>query len=331
MNRFLGRCYHFLQRIVQESKVYSSNKKEFGTHIARVIFKDGLIPPGKSKSYLQEIENYVDQSFAEFIKGYELKKQPEEKYPGFSKVPVWVCWWQGEDSMPELVQMCYQRLQQVLPDDSMELHLITQDNYKEYVTFPEHIVKKFEQKIITVTTLSDILRMTLLSKYGGVWIDATVFFTDSFPMEYIEYPFYSQKMAGTPEAEREACKSLWCGFCMAGYAGCPLFQFTRDAFAEWWKKYNRIVDYVLIDYLNLEGYKHFEEIRSLIDAVPNNNVGVFEMYRVLNQPYSQELYDKLTKENRIHKLTYKMDLHKVTEDGQETLYGHLLKEVFRNE
>ena len=47
-----------------------------------------------------------------------------------------------------------------------------------------------------------------------------------------------------------------------------------------------------------------------------------------NDLYTKELYDKLTKRNVMHKLTYKMDLQKVTEDGQITLYGHLLKMVY---
>ena len=81
----------------------------------------------------------------------------------------------------KLVKMCYTRLKQVIDSEKMEIHLITLENYKEYVTFPEHITQKFEQKIITMTTLSDILRMCLLSIYGGMWVDATVFFTDSIP------------------------------------------------------------------------------------------------------------------------------------------------------
>ncbi len=327
MNRMIQRGMHFLQRIQRESKVYGKHRREFGAAIANEIFLDGLIPPGKSPRYLQKIEEYVDRTLADFLAGYRFEPAPAQHYPGSDKIPLWVCWWQGEESMPELVRMCYRRLWQVLPADTMELRLITQDNYREYVTLPAHIEDKFARKIITVTTLSDILRMSLMSRYGGVWVDATVFFTDAFPEEFLRKPFYSQKMAGTPAAQREACKSLWCGFCMAGYAGGPLFQFTRDAFFHWWQKHDDIVDYVLIDYLILEGYRHFPQIRELVDGVPNNNTGVFDMYGMLNQPYTPELYEELTKENRIHKLTYKMELRKQTADGQDTLYGFLLKDV----
>ena len=86
----------------------------------------------------------------------------------------------------------------------------------------------------------------------------------------------------------------------------------------------------LIDYLILLGYKNFKQIRELIDDVPDNNLDIFEMYQVLDKPYTTELYERLTKWNIIHKLTYKIDLKKETADGQETLYAHLLREVYGN-
>lgn len=331
MKRFFQRAYHFLQRIIRESKNYIKNKKNFGAHIAGVIFKDGLIPPGKSENYLREMECYIDTALGDFINSYSFDITSIEKYPLTEKVPVWICWWQGEHAMPELVKMCYTRIQQILPQDKVELHLITLENYQQYVTFPEHIIDKFYQKKLTMVTLADILRMTLLSKYGGVWLDATIFFTGPFPEEFLEKPFYSQKMQGTEIAKREACKSMWSIFCMAGYSFNPIFHFVRDAFSEWWRKYDDSVEYLLCDYLMLEGYNHFPEIKELVDAVPNNNEDVFEMYKVLNEPYSQQLYEQLTRRNVIHKLTYKMELKKKTKDGRDTLYGHLLKEVYQDE
>ncbi len=330
MYRLMRRALHLGERLVREGKAYRGNCREFGFSLANRIFLDGLIPPGKSQRYLDSIYAYVDRTLSEFWSAYDFEETPTENYPGFLKIPVWVCWWQGEGAMPELVKLCYHRLHQVINPDTMEIHLITLDNFREYVSFPYHIEQKYQQKLITMTTLSDILRMHLLSKYGGLWVDATVFFTSAFSEDFFRKSFYSQKMANTPAAQREACKSLWCGFCMAGYAGQPLFQFTRDAFLEWWKLHDDIPDYVLIDYLIMVGYRHFLRIRELVDQVPNNNVGVFEMYKVLNQEYTPELYRELTKDNWIHKLTYKMELNKVTAEGRDTLYGFLMKDVYRH-
>lgn len=333
MKRFFQRAYHFLERVFRESRKFPKNLKNFNFYTAKAIFLDGLFPPGKSKKYIEAIEAYIDEAMGEFAGNYKIHSgwKDQEHYPGFDKVPVWVCWWQGEDSMPELVKMCFRRLKDTLPYDIVELHLITFDNYRDYVEFPEHIERKFKEKKITMTTLSDILRFCLLSKYGGFWMDATVFFTGDFPKEYLEKPFYSQKMYDPVKCQREACKGRWCGFFMTGYSHNPLFEFVRDAFFEWWKKYDDIVDYVLIDYLILLGYKRIPEIRQLIDDVPDNNTEIFEMYQVLHLPYTKELYERLTEQNIIHKLTYKIDLRKETADGEETLYQHLLRDVYENE
>jgi len=51
------------------------------------------------------------------------------------------------------------------------------------------------------------------------------------------------------------------------------------------------------------------------------------MYGLLNRPYTDELYKDITKNNVMHKLTYKIDLYKRTNMNEETLYLHLLNEV----
>ena len=78
----------------------------------------------------------------------------------------------------------------------------------------------------------------------------------------------------------------------------------------------------------LTGFKFVPAIHDMIDRVPDNNEDIFVMYQQLNQPYSPELYESVTRKNVMHKLTYKMDLHKYTEDGQLTLYGYLLEAVY---
>ena len=40
------------------------------------------------------------------------------------------------------------------------------------------------------------------------------------------------------------------------------------------------------------------------------------------------MYARVTQNNTLHKLTYKMDLCKETAEGEMTLYGYLLKEVY---
>jgi hypothetical protein len=289
-------------------------------------FWNGLNPHGKSPRYIHIIEKAVDKFLAPLVAEYQNK--PDQGKPVEGKIPVWCCWWQGVEQMPELVRMCHQRLKQVLPADKAELHVITLDNYQEYVELPDHIVDKFQRKIITMTTMSDVLRFALLGKYGGYWLDATVFFTDDIPEEFFSGGFHCQRMASNRgKVDREACRGNWCGFSMAGPKDSIVFRFMSDAFSRWWAHYDTIIDYVLIDYMLWTGFKFVPAIHATIDAVPDNNEEIFEMYQVLNQPYSPELLERLTQRNVMHKLTYKMDLFKETPKGEQTLYGFLLEQV----
>lgn len=56
-----------------------------------------------------------------------------------------------------------------------EVILISYDNLEEYVHFPDYILEKWKKGQITNTHMTDLLRLELLIKYGGMWLDATVY------------------------------------------------------------------------------------------------------------------------------------------------------------
>lgn len=331
MNRIAQRAVHFWERIRRESSSFPMRWSVYGPKIACLTFLDGIIPPGKHTWYIKAVSEYVDNYLQDLVDEYNSQEDAVHERVLNEKVPIWCCWWQGESQMPELVKMCHERLKQVIPMDRAQLLLITMDNYRDYVELPEHILDKFERGIITMTTMSDVLRFALLAKYGGYWLDATVFFTGDIPVAYFETDFFCQRMTGnTAYIKREACGGNWCGFSMAGVKDCVIFRFMNDAFSKWWRDHDSIIDYVLIDYMLLTGYRYVPAIRRIIDQVPDNNEDIFEMYQVLNQPYSEALYNRLTKRNVMHKLTYKMELKKSVEANRLTLYGYLQNEVQTN-
>ena len=85
---------------------------------------------------------------------------------------------------------------------------------------------------------------------------------------------------------------------------------------------------MILDYFLLAGYKQLPAIQEQIDSVPDNNPDVFEMYKVLNEPYTPELYARLTSQTNLHKLTYKMELNRCSADGALSLYGYLQNLVY---
>ena len=88
---------------------------------------------------------------------------------------IWVCWWQGEEKMPDVVKICYRSIK--IMSGKHPVVLITDYNCKDYVKLPQFIWDKYAAGVISRTHLSDILRFYLLKEYGGIWMDITNFIT----------------------------------------------------------------------------------------------------------------------------------------------------------
>ncbi len=221
---------------------------------------------------------------------------------------VWVFWWQGENKMPQLVRQCYTSLKNRLI--GKKIILITKDNIKEYCTFPDYIFEKYKDGKITLTHLSDILRFDLLSHYGGLYTDATVFWTGDILTEKFE-DLYT--CGGYPdEYYFNVSRGKWTGFLIGGSKGNSLFTFMYDFFLEYWKQREELIDYFLIDYAlqfayenNIGGFKDYADNVAIL-----NNPNLFELMRIRNQTYSEEKKRKLMSNTYAFKLSYKKKFNK---------------------
>jgi len=80
-------------------------------------------------------------------------------------------WFQGFDVAPHLVQQCIKSWKYYNPD--WTIHLLDDTNLHEYITIADHIdLSKHE---LELWHKSDIIRMLLLQKHGGLWVDSTTF------------------------------------------------------------------------------------------------------------------------------------------------------------
>ena len=97
---------------------------------------------------------------------------------------IWVYWNNGWDNVPPVVRFCKRSWEKYSGD--REIVYLTDDNIKQYLdvdSFPENIKKA------PVQAYSDYLRISLIEKHGGVWLDATVFLTkplDSWLPDYLK-------------------------------------------------------------------------------------------------------------------------------------------------
>jgi hypothetical protein len=84
--------------------------------------------------------------------------------------------WNSEDK-PALVRATINRVKRLNPD--VEVRLLDQKNVGQYIN-----ADFLERDDITLSHKSDIVRLELLSAYGGIWLDATCIFNESFSWVY---------------------------------------------------------------------------------------------------------------------------------------------------
>lgn len=85
---------------------------------------------------------------------------------------IWIMWYQGFESAPLIIKKCLQTWQAHNPD--WAIHTLTRATIDNYVDI-DLIVPGYKDKKMPLEAYSDIVRIALLNKYGGVWVDATLY------------------------------------------------------------------------------------------------------------------------------------------------------------
>lgn len=101
----------------------------------------------------------------------------QEKNTTNAKTKVFIYWEQGFEGAPGLVRACLKSWRQFVQKHSSALELVelSNDIVNQYINISEEITNFDTSLKITRTSRSDIIRIFLLEKYGGVWVDATLF------------------------------------------------------------------------------------------------------------------------------------------------------------
>ena len=226
---------------------------------------------------------------------------------------VFTCWFQGEEYAPDLVRTCINSMRLHFPDK--RLVVITSDNFRNYTDIPQYIIDKWQRGIITHTHFSDILRADLLSRHGGLWLDATVLcMGDLNRYVHDNSPFFAFKT--DHRGNYTECLSSWLIYSRPNH---PFMVNTRNMLYEYWKVNNKLKDYYLFHVFFTACSQIMNDLWQEVPFYSNINPHVMQ-FHYLFQPFNQMSLDKLKEISAFHKLTYKVDGKDVS-DG--TLFAHI--------
>ncbi len=104
-----------------------------------------------------------------------LRSATQEKEHVSSEIPkiIWMYWNTSISSAPDVVRMSVESWTKLNPD--YEVRLLNDENITEALGFDFNAVFELCFVKLTLAIKADILRLYLLSRFGGVWADSTTF------------------------------------------------------------------------------------------------------------------------------------------------------------
>lgn len=228
---------------------------------------------------------------------------------------IWWCWLQGLDNIPELPNVCLKSLKKQLPE--YKIVLITLDNLKDYVELPDIIYAKLNAGWISGAHFSDIIRLALLAKYGGIWIDSTVYCTDAKIVKIIENSdmfMYQNLMSSNSNIIR---MSNWL---MATKKGNPFFKEASQLLNDYYVTNSYTEDYFICHLILTILSNKYSEIWNGMEAINNTDPHMLQLK--LNDHFSSSVYQRILVKSSFHKLNRHFDL----KEG-DTFYNHIKNEV----
>ena len=296
----------------------ATSEYSFSVALDKLAARLGGVSPSRKEAIHQKLlYRYIKREFTPLIKQVS-KAHKETDLPAQKR--IWVMWWQGQDSMPELVKACYRKLQSIKGD--YQVVLITQSNFSQYITLPEHVLEKVRHGNISLTHLSDIIRCKLLLEYGGLYLDSTIYAEN---ITFVEnHDFFTLRTPG--KYQRFISKGDWAGFAMyEKRIGSLLMDCMYSCMCTYWKSHDELVDYLMIDYLIRCVYETVDLVRRRIDTVPAMD-DYYALAQSMNTPYDPAVWKAMLSQCCWQKLSYKGVLEKVDADGSCTNYGYLISE-----
>jgi len=272
------------------------------------MVEGGKAKLGLSRKSLEIVRLAVDnriycklkKKYKGFISEYQQKEDTKNILHEHVDI-VWVCWFQGMENAPKMVQYCFESLKSNLRDK--RIILITEDNYKEYVQFPTYILEKYEKGCFSKTHLSDLLRLELLIKYGGTWIDATVWCSSPIYPDYLfdSDLFMFQNLKPGLDGQCTAVSSWFITSC----SNNQMLMLERALLYEYWKENTKLVHYYLFHMffqMVIEAYP--DEWNKV---VPFSNATPHILLLRLFEEYDETIANAVKEMTSFHKLTYKFE------------------------
>ncbi len=213
---------------------------------------------------------------------------------------IFSVWLQGEENAPKLIKACFDSIRK---NCKQQLIVIDEKTLDQYIQLPDYIMNKRKKRQIGNAHFADIIRVELLHKYGGYWLDATCYVTESIP-NWIEkedfFIFLTGTEAGFPYYFVQNCF-------IRSRKGAYLLEAWRYMIHRFWKYERSNYDYFMHQFLfKTLVTKHSKAIDKFNRMTHKDQEATHALwYKYRNLPYDDDIFRKVTKDAFFQKTTYR--------------------------
>lgn len=129
----------------------------------------------RADEYQREIDKWLSREYAGVIEKWRDPSAipaPAPKLALDARPRIWTLWFQGRESAPEIVKQCIDSMER--NRGCAELVVLDSQSIGRYLDVDPEILRKVERGTVTLAAFSDYLRLSLLYRYGGLWLDSTI-------------------------------------------------------------------------------------------------------------------------------------------------------------
>jgi hypothetical protein len=208
--------------------------------------------------------------------------------------PIWQYWGQGEAAAPAIVRAALASVKRHA--GARQVIVLDDATVENYVQIPACIRKI---QLTHRAHFSDWLRVALLARHGGAWVDASVFLSGPLDDEISRADFFVFSQHDF---------SLISNWLIHAAPGHPLIEGLQFSLENYWEKNGTLLDHFLF-HLCFEALVTLHpELRRQWDASPRINSRIaHQLWELLLQPFDPAQFAAITTQSHIHKLTYKFD------------------------
>lgn len=269
-----------------------------------VIMGDILNPLWWSREKRRERRYVViTKTLTKYLKKYlsVVKNIPYTKATDNPDEKIYSIWQQGEDNAPKIVRTCWDSMRKHC---SQELVILDEKTLLKHIKLPDFIMKKRALGKIGHAHFTDIARVELLYKYGGIWMDSTLFITQPVPDNILSSDFFMF----TAKQVLDWSYAGFQNFFIRAKKNSYLLNAWRAMIFEYWRdESGGRIDYLVHQLLfkvlvenDPRAKKEFEKMPK-IDLAPTHQL--WFLYK--NKPFDKKIFDQISKSVFMQKTTYR--------------------------